>query len=262
MRRMLRKVLAVARTEARSGQAYVANIVGRQIGILLRIWIISQLYRTALEDGQSEQLVGVVWTIALTQVFGVFTHYEVDRKIEQEVQSGQIAYRLLQPLPYPVTHFGLALGAVRTHIPPALLSACVLTWCLVGGVATSMANIAAGAVLLVGGTALHFLMALSIGLLALRLEDISGFRWIYQKCWIAFGGMIIPVQLFPDWLRLTAEALPFTHLFSSAAAAIVSFDGDRWGAALAVQWSWIVVMACVAAMLYRDGIRRLAVEGG
>jgi len=260
--RILKKLLAIVATEARSRRMYVANILGGQIGILLRIWILSQLYRSALEGDAVANLGVVVWTVALTQVFGVFTHYEVDRKIEQEVQSGQIAYRLLQPLPYPVIHLGLAFGFVCTQVPFMLGSACLLTWILVGGVPTSVAHILAGSGLFLGGMLLHFLMALCIGLLALRLEDVSGFRWIYQKAWIAFGGMIMPVQLFPDWLRTIVEVLPFTHLFSSAAATVVAFNSQNWLGSLVVQWSWIVVMLGVATLLYRDGVRRLAVQGG
>ena len=263
MMRSLQKVLMIAQIEARSARTYMANILGQQIGILLRIWIISQLYAASLPGAAAQADVAlIVWTVALTQALGIFTHYEVDRRIESEVQSGQIAYRLLQPIAYPLSHLGLALGYARTYLPVTLCSASFVTWLLVGGIAVKPGALLGGSILLAGGMALHFLIALAIGLLSLRVEDISGFRWVYQKCWIAFGGMIIPVQQFPDWLRGIAEALPFTHLFSSAAAAIVNANSVNILAALAVQWSWIVVLLAITTLLYRSGIRHLSVQGG
>lgn len=52
------------------------------------------------------------------------------------------------------------------------------------------------------------MMAL-IGLAAFLVEETNSFELIYQKAVFILGGMLLPLDMFPEWLQRIARLLPF-----------------------------------------------------
>ena len=53
-------------------------------------------------------------------------------------------------------------------------------------------------------------MTVMIGLSAFMVEDVSAFMWIYQKLAFIFGGMLIPLDFYP---QVAADHCQSTPLF-------------------------------------------------
>jgi len=102
-----------------------------------------------------------------------------------------------------------------------------------------------------------------LGLLAYWIIDIQGPQWIVVLSQIFFSGMMLPLVVFPGWLRFVADLLPFRCMIQIP---IDVFLSDSTGTAvaplLAVQLVWIVILLAAGAAMTRFAVRKVVVHGG
>jgi ABC-type uncharacterized transport system permease subunit len=101
-----------------------------------------------------------------------------------------------------------------------------------------------------------------IGLASLWVEDTIAFQWIYQKAQIVFGGVMLPIALFPEKIRAIAEVLPFSQLFYSGARLMVQFDWLLLQRFVLIQAGWILVFGTLALIMFNRGVRNVSSNGG
>ena len=73
------------------------------------------------------------------------------------------------------------------------------------------------------------------------------------------GGMLIPLEVLPGWLRATALVLPFRAM---AYAPGWLASGHLEPILLVEQVGWLAVLACIATAVFGAGERRLQVVRG
>ncbi len=263
----LRKYISIASIQAKTEKTYLFNLFSKGAIIALRIWIIAQLYEASFSSGVVGQIEGItpamiIWMVTLTQAFGIVTSPDVGTLISEDVRKGEIAYSLLRPISYPMQQFAGFWGRSAPSLILGTTLSVIVAFLLVGGFELHLKALFFGSILLILGLTLHFLISLSIGLLAFWTEDVSAFRWIYQKLYIMLGGMILPPAIFPERLQWIVERLPFAHLFYSASEVIVLFDYTRMMQHLCVQVGWVILLSIVSYFLYQKGVRRVAQNGG
>jgi ABC-2 type transport system permease protein len=94
---------------------------------------------------------------------------------------------------------------------------------------------------------------------AFWLRNAGSAWYLYQKLVFVLGGMLIPLEALPGWLQSVTAVLPFRAM-SYAPARLASGHVEPW--LLAQQAGWLLVLAVVAAAVFRAGERRLQVVGG
>jgi len=109
---------------------------------------------------------------------------------------------------------------------------------------------------------LDALVAVLIGLMAFWIEEVMPVFWIYQKLLFTVGGMFLPLELFPDWLRRVAEWLPFQFITYVPARAFVAFEPAFVLRAVIGQVIYIVTLTAAVVFVWRQAQRRLVVHGG
>jgi ABC-2 type transport system permease protein len=247
---------------------YIVDVLGIGGLVAVRIWIFTQLYRTAFGSLGVTQLGGLVltqtiWILAFTQSFHVSNRTRVIMKaIEYEIKSGSIAYSISKPYSYLLFNFFSCLGITGSNILTTVFFGLLSAVILAGFIKISLIGLLAGIFLLFFGVTLNTLAILIIGLSAFWAEDTSAFRWIYDKMLWIFGGIFLPLSLFPDKFRQIVELLPFNQMFYGPARMIVSFDGHLFYKYFAVQLVWVVIFALVAMRIYRTGLKNLSINAG
>ena len=101
-----------------------------------------------------------------------------------------------------------------------------------------------------------------IGLSAFIVEDVSAFMWIYQKLAFLLGGMLVPLDFYPQWLQTIAKALPFSSITYGPARLFVTPTLELFVNVMTVQIIWITILAFVLSFTYRRGVAYLTVNGG
>jgi ABC-2 type transport system permease protein len=109
---------------------------------------------------------------------------------------------------------------------------------------------------------IDFCFAALIGLAAFVVEEVAAFDWIYQKLLFILGGMLMPLDFFPDWLRSISLATPFAYTTYGPARLFVEPGIERFAFLLLGQVIWLAVLGILVTMVYRRGARWLAINGG
>jgi len=261
------KYLSIAEINSRNNLQYLGNLISRGLAITLRIWVFSQLYRVTYAATHVEQIGGltvamVVWSLMFAQSFYSAGRPFPSRIIDEEIKSGAFAYAVNKPYSYPLFHFAGYLGRAVPHTITTVALGTIAALILVGPIPLQPIAIGLGAILLFFGYTLEFLMTFLIGLTAFWIEDTSAFTWIYSKGQMVFGGLILPIALFPTTLQRIAELLPFSQLFYGAARLMVQFDIHLFFRFLAIQLAWIAVFAVLVSILFNKGIKHVSQNGG
>jgi ABC-type uncharacterized transport system permease subunit len=77
-----------------------------------------------------------------------------------------------------------------------------------------------------------------------------------------FGGVFVPLDFYPDWLRVAADLLPFrATLYTPVALLAGKLSGVELGLALLHQVLWFALTCAAALALEARGLRRLATQG-
>lgn len=262
----LDKYQALFALTVRNERAYLLDYLATNVVILVRIWILAQVFRAAFRSAGLEiidglSLANVIWMVGITQALGALIG-NVELRVSEEVQDGSIAYLLAKPVSYVGYHYARFLGNAAALLPISILSSSLAVWLLVGPLEMSVPGAVAALLVLAAGATLHFIFCMLIGLLAFWFEDISAFGWIYQKLWIIFGGMVLPLDLLPRQVRWLAELSPFPHLLHAAARLCVSFSGARLLQIISVQAFWLLLAGGTLYWLQRRAASRLVLNGG
>lgn len=263
----LTKYWAVLNVNRRSESLYLVNLLAANSSILLRIWIFVSLYRLTYYSMGVSQIEGVsmaetIWILALTQSLSCVASPDFSLRIEEEVRYGNVAYLLNRPYSFVFYQFACYWGRALAILPLNLGFSLGTAYFFVGPVNTSLQAILATVYLVIVGISINFLITCSIGLLAFWLEEISAFRWIYQKAYIIFGGMILPISMFPEKFRRIGEVLPFSQLFHTPALMLVKFNFNELCFFGMVQLFWLTLTALSIGLIFSRVVRNLSVNGG
>ncbi len=202
--------------------------------------------------------VALTWYIATTEAATVSLNTRMIADIGIDITSGAIAVELLRPASVLTQRVVSELGRVLPRIIICALTGVVLAWITAGhppsGIALAVAAPSLVLAVMCNIVAQHAFAALSFWL------GHSGGAWfLYQKLIFMVGGMLIPLEVLPDWLRAAALVLPFRAM-AYAPGRLAS--GHLEPILLVEQVGWLAVLACVATAVFGAGERRLQVVGG
>jgi len=261
------KYLSVAKISVTERFHHASNLFGRALVVMVRIWIFAALYRATYHTAGVSLIQGldvnaIVWMLVFTQSFRQSAWPIVAAIIDEDVKTGTLAYSINRPYSYPLFHFWSYVGRTGPNLLINVGSAILAALIFVGPIPLTLPAVAGGSVLLIMSYVLDFLFSFSIGLLAFWVEDTSAFQWIYFKGQLIFGGLILPLALFPQSLRSVAERLPFASMYYSAARLLVRFDAGLFYQFLLTQCIWIAIAIGITMLLFRKGVRNVELNGG
>jgi ABC-2 type transport system permease protein len=229
------------------------------------IYIFSQLWGALAADGSvtgGPQSSDLVWYLFFTESI-VLSLPPLTEQVDQEIQSGNIAYQLVRPLSYVLNRSMSYLGDVAARFTVNASAGFLMALFLVGH-APQGANLWMMTFLLSGAFLIHLSISLSISMLGFWVEDTLPFFWIYSKAAFILGGLFMPIDFYPEWLRKVSLFLPFRDsVYSVAQASLhVAYSAGDFFLLVLRQLSWAAAGFLVASFLYRQGIARLEARGG
>lgn len=262
------KYFEVARISYYENTTYFGDVLGMAGLVAARIWIFSQLYTVVFRLASINNLGGLtfaqtIWILALAQSFHTSNRTRrTMTAIDRNIKDGTIAYTINKPYSYVLFNFFTCLGVVGGYLFMTILLSGLVAMIVVGGVKFSIVGILAGMLLLVFGFVINTLFALIIGLLGFWAEDVSAFRWIYDKFLWVLGGLFLPLSAFPIKAQKLIEILPFNQMFYGPARIMVSYDVHLFVRYLLIQLIWVLILSLLVKYIYNKGIKNLSINGG
>jgi ABC-2 type transport system permease protein len=259
------KYQAVGRISLNNQLAYVADFFVRSIFLTVIMYIFMQLWTTTYQGEGTPTIAGytiqqIIWYIlfaeALTMAFP-----SLSTRIEEEVKSGDVGYKLTRPLHYIGYHYAAYLAEVYVKLGVNLLMGCLIGTALVGFPSIGLGW--AGLLLMsFGAITVHFTLSMTLALCAFWVEETRGLEFVYHKLLFTIGGMLMPLELFPETLQTICRWLPFQTIMYFPSKTAVRYEDVNLLPMLLTQAAWIVILGIVVLSVYRLGVRKLNVNGG
>ena len=221
------------------------------------LFIFSRLWEAVAADGAQTY----VWYIAVTEWI-ILSVPNVHLDVEEEVSGGDLVYRLTRPVPYPAAKIAEAFGDFLFRLVVLGAAGFTVAFAVTGTIPLAPVmfvllipvGVLAGTLMIV----LHF----TIGLSAFWLHDTRPLYWVWQKAAFILGGFLVPLSLYPDWLREVALLTPFSaYLYGAGKLTLGAAPVEAlWSAARIA--GWLVVAVALLLLVYRRALRRVTIGGG
>ncbi|MGI6631671.1 MAG: ABC transporter permease [Bacillota bacterium] len=262
----LAKYLEMPKITVLTIMAYAQDMLARQFFLVIIMFVFVQLWSTTYRWEGAETIGGytmlqMLWYLAISESMSM-SMPRAARDVDSDVKSGAIAYSLTKPYKYPWFLYSRYMGDALIGFFGNLLIAGAVTWVLVGPPPLTPASFALGLVSALFAYTLDFWAQLSIGLSAFWIEDSSPYRLLYSRVSMLLGGMLLPLDIFPAWLRRIAEVLPTSQVYYGPVRAFLGLPLPEYGAVILRQVIWAFVFVGLGGLVYRAGVKRVNVQGG
>ena len=101
-----------------------------------------------------------------------------------------------------------------------------------------------------------------LGLAAFWLGDIAPVYWIWQKLTFVLGGLLLPLQFYPDLFVRVARLTPFPAMLAGPASFVTLEPPMPVGVLVVALAFWALVGWVIARAAFSRAVRRLHVNGG
>ena len=256
----------IAYTAARSELAYSAANVSRIIFMTTVLYVFMRLWAVVYEGAGVERLGGLtqkqmLWYLVATESIIMSMPrlwYEVDR----DVRTGALAVHLTRPLSYVGAQFGRSTGERLVRFTINLVMGFLVATLFAGPIPFSAAGLSMFTLVLPMAFIIDFFGAMLVGLCAFWLESTQGIALIYSRLMMLLGGLMVPIEVYPDSVQPILRALPFAAILNAPGRMLVAPTFSLFVQCLVLQALCLVVYGSAVFALHRYALRRVFVNGG
>ncbi|HEV8634587.1 MAG TPA: ABC-2 family transporter protein [Chloroflexota bacterium] len=260
------KYWAIARVTLATQTAYLGEIAVRTVFLAMVLYIFVQLWTVTYAAMGRQTVAGfsvaqMIWYLTVTESI-LLSRPRVSREIDQDVRSGDVAYQLIRPYDYVLFRLAAYLGERALRFGSCLAIGTALALLYVGPIELDAAAVLAAGLVVLVGAVVDFMGAVAIGLCAFWVEDTQPLQLLYDRSIMLLGGLLLPLELFPDWIARILAALPFQLILYAPARIAVTGDLSGLSLILAQLAVTLAVAYALARGVFALATRRLHANGG
>ncbi len=106
------------------------------------------------------------------------------------------------------------------------------------------------------------LVSLIVALFAFALEDSTFVRLFINKLYFIFWGLFFPLDIYPNWLKVISDFLPFKYYLYAPAKFFTTWDVWFFWSYFPLQIMWLGIMSLCVVFMYSRMVRKLEINGG
>jgi ABC-2 type transport system permease protein len=263
------KYLFVAWTSLKTHLVYRAEVVLSVLTTLFTLAIQVFLWRSlyGASPGAIEVSVDAMVTyFILSSVVSLVLRYaDTSWELSEDVKKGVISSFLVRPMGYPQRMLSLVVGRcafalVFMAAPLAVVGALLFHL----QAPASAAGVTVAVVVALAAFLIYFVIWFITGMISFWLTElpwavpsfINAFVWF-------FSGSMIPLWIYPPWLRAVAQVLPARFAYDMPLSLYIGRVTPAQGlAGLGTEAAWLAGLLLLAVAVWRAGSRKLAIQGG
>jgi ABC-2 type transport system permease protein len=105
-------------------------------------------------------------------------------------------------------------------------------------------------------TTLMFALTIPLETIAFWADNVWSLNVMLRFAVQLFGGMMMPMTLYPEWARAALHWLPFRYVFDVPVNVILGRIGfGEWLLGLVICAGWLAIVSAITALLWRRGSR-------
>ena len=237
----------------------------------LLIMVMAAFY-SAGRQGAAISLPQAITYIWLSQATLALLPWGGDPQVAAAVRSGAVGYDRLRPIDAYWWWYANAAGSMLARVLPRAALIVVFAgvllpvlgygaWSLAPPASATQAALFAVSMVLVLTLASSIMMLINVG--TVITLDNKGLTSIFGAASHLFSGNIVPLLLFPDWMRGFLLAQPFAGLLDIPSRIYLGqLAGPDAFLGLGLQLVWIVALVLLGRALIGGVMGRLQVQGG
>ncbi|WP_237178998.1 ABC transporter permease [Paenibacillus sp. MMS18-CY102] len=184
--------------------------------------------------------------------------------LASQVRTGDVAIELMRPYDVIGKLVSIDLGQKVTTFFRESLPMLLVAYIFLG---IGFPPNALYAVLFIVSTLLAILLGsqidLIIGVLAFYFKYTFGLRMMKGAILALFTGALIPISLFPDWLRFIADVLPFKYMvYVPVSVYMGTLSITDTIIAILIQLGWLVGIMAFIRVIWSVALRKVTINGG
>ncbi len=265
--RQLRSLRKVASTRAAVFLSY-RNTMLLLLGVsVVRIFMLKKVWQAlyAARPGALAIPLGdlLVYLTLANLIAWSFPTHTVTRYLRDRIREGSVVFDVVRPVGFLPQMVAQLVGSLQGSMLIIGLSLPLVAFA--GSLALPAGAQAAGLfpLSLVLAYAIAGLLALLLAMVAFWTVEVNGMVMLYVLVSSFLSGALVPVRVFPAGLRAVLDWLPFpATTYVPAGIYVGSIRGHAAWQGIGVQALWVLVLAGLAALVWRRAIHRLVVQGG
>jgi len=266
MSSQISKYFSISLINVKESLTYIWDIIlGKALFVAIIIFVFANLWKVIFAT-QGEVIPGftlpmMVWYLvfgeALITSIGKFV-----KEVGDDIKSGEIANYLTKPYNYIIYKMSVAFGKALINFLLTILFGGIIAYLMVGGIKISLVSLPFLLIVAFLAIILNLVIASIISLFAFWIEDASSLSYIYSQITFIFGGMIVPLELYPPLVAKISSILPFSYSAYHASKLALIFSYETFFKVVVVQLLWILFFIGVLFIFYRYIIKKVSVNGG
>jgi ABC-2 type transport system permease protein len=257
---------AIAATVPKRRLAYTLWIWVELIVQIFSLMILAFFWRAVYRETTSINGLNVDQTLSymlLTQMIMPLMNSNWASYFGWRVTDGSIAIELLRPIDFQavcyIQNIAELVFSILLKLPCLLIA-----WLFLGLHLPSSPSVWLGFLLtLLLGNAVLFFTDWSILCLSFYTSESWGLLMLRGAIVFFFSGLLVPLDLMPDWLRSWLVVLPFSQAVYAPVSLLSGIKPiNELLPIITMQLGWLVAMAVCARFVFKHATRRLNIYGG
>lgn len=184
--------------------------------------------------------------------------------LSDRIKNGDVAVDFLRPVDVQLATVATEVGKAVFALVPRGVPSVAIGALLVGmTMPTTPTPYILGAVSLLLGITVSFATVYLVAVIGFWLIETRGIQIFYMVISGFFSGLYVPISLFPDWMRVLAEATPFPSMMMYPIDVLTGrVTGTASYGLVAAQVGWLALTLGIGHLLTVAGRRKLEVQGG
>lgn len=255
--RGLRAAFRAGRAELRRSLANPGGLVVSGLFLLVVAGMLSALWGAAAE-ANGGAIVGysagaLVWYVTISEITTISQRMQFIDELGEDIGSGRVEAALLRPVPMVLLIWAAQIGGAIPRLAVCCLGGLPLA-ALIAGAPPSWWALALAAPATVLAVTVNITVQHVFAAAAFWVRSARATWFVYQKLVFVLGGMLLPLEVLPDWLESIARWMPFMAMaYVPARLAAGYFEPEL----IVVQLLWLVVSAGAAWAAFARGEERL-----
>ena len=263
----MKKYLYIFKSELMTNLQYAFDILIGFVSYCIMIFIFLNLWQYIYSD-PSEVIKGytmnqMIWYVIVTEILWMsLGGRKLNKKICDDVRSGNITYNIIKPYNYVEYILFNHLGVTTLKFVLVTILGMVLGLIFLGSFpALSVFSVVGIIISCIFATIINILLITTLGLFSFFIEDASPFYWLYSKL-ILVVGTIFPIEFFPKVLQPIMKYSPIYVVSYGPAKLFVDFSVEKLLEILGIQVMYLVICFLIAHFVFKKGVKKLNVNGG
>jgi ABC-2 type transport system permease protein len=256
----------IALTSFKEEIAYRVEFIMSLIGSLIQLIVFWFLWNAIFKAYGTESLKGFTLPMMITyiSISTILTFYNksmIEYLIEEDVKTGFISLILTKPINYPLYYLSRETGRITffflTRGLPIILFS--IFFFNISGPSSPIFFLS-----MILGFFINFFIVFLTGIWSFWTSgSIWGIRFTRIVVSETLSGSIIPIYLFPLWLKDIAYFLPFQAIYSTPLLIYIGkLSNPEIFSSLLIQLLWIAFLGALTIFAWRYAEKKTTVQGG